>query len=244
MASSPATTADDIADNIRSLVDRMVDAKLTHEVARRGAEVGALAEDAWRDTKPARRDAAKTIARAGDDAAKWYRKSLRPVLRDLWKRRVVAMGAIGAAVPAATELAEDTAVKLGIRERREERHWGAFFIGLLLGVAAGAVAAMLTTPKRGDEMRRELGDRADEIATKARDEWVPMFERATSGNGQPEQLLDDVTEAAADAGATVGATIEGAAEDTSAAADRAASETADAINEAFESSESEPRTQG
>lgn len=255
MATSPATTADEIADNIRSLVDRMVDAKLTQEVtkevSRRAEEVGAFAEDAWKESRPMRRDAAKTIARAGDDAAKWYRKSIRPMLRDLWKRRVVALGAIGAAVPVATEAVEDTAVRLGIRERREERHWGAFFLGLLLGIAGGAIVAMLTTPKRGDEMRRELGERADEIATKAKDDWVPMFERATSGNGQPGQLLDDLAEGAADAGSTIGSAVSDAGEAADKAVDAATEdvasatgEAADAINEAFESSESEPRTQG
>jgi hypothetical protein len=104
MATSPAATADEIADNIRSLVDRMFDAKLTQEVtkevSRRAEEVGAFAEDAWRESRPMRRDAAKTIARAGDDAAKWYRKSMRPMLRDLWKRRVVALGAARSATGA------------------------------------------------------------------------------------------------------------------------------------------------
>ncbi len=236
------------------MVDRMVDSKFTHEVAKRGAEVEARAEEAWRDSRPMRRDAAKTIARASDDAAKWYRKSVRPMVRDLWKRRVVALSAIGAAVPVATEAVEDTAVRLGIRERREERHWGAFFLGVLIGIAAGAVAAMLITPKRGDEMRRELGERADEIATKARDEWVPIFEQAVSGNGHPDQVIDDLADGVADAGKAVGTaagdaadsagtTFEAAADDASDAADRAVDETADAISEAFESSESEPRAQ-
>ena len=36
MPTSPARTADDIADNIRSLIDRVVDAKFTQEMAKRG----------------------------------------------------------------------------------------------------------------------------------------------------------------------------------------------------------------
>ena len=250
MSTTPAATADEIAESLRSLVDRMVDSKFTHEVTKRAEEVEARAEEAWRDSRPMRRDAAKTIARASDDAAKWYRKSIRPMVRDLWKRRVVALSAIGAAVPVATEAVEDTAVRLGIRERREERHWGAFFLGVLIGVAGGAIAAMLITPKRGDEMRRELGERADEIATKARDEWVPIFEQAVSGNGHPDQVIDDLADGVADAGEAVGTAAGDAADsagkaldDASDAADRAVDETADAINEAFESSESEPRAQ-
>jgi demethylmenaquinone methyltransferase/2-methoxy-6-polyprenyl-1,4-benzoquinol methylase len=50
------------------------------------------------------------------------------------------MGAAAAAVPVGREMAEETAHRLGWR-RREERHWGAFFLGLLLGTAAGAIVA-------------------------------------------------------------------------------------------------------
>jgi hypothetical protein len=63
MATGPTLTADEINDTIRSLVDRVVDAKITQELTRRGAEVGAIANDAWRDSKPIRRDAAKALAR-------------------------------------------------------------------------------------------------------------------------------------------------------------------------------------
>ena len=172
MPTSPASTADEITDAIRSLVDRLADAKLTQDVAKRGAEVGAMANEAWRDSRPLRRDAAKRLAQATDDATKWsdqtWRKSLRPLLKDMWNRRTLAIGAAGAAVPAAQELVDTAAVRLGIKQQEEERHWGAFFLGLLIGAAAGAIAAMLTTPKRGAEMRQELGARAQEIATKAK----------------------------------------------------------------------------
>lgn len=240
----PASTADDIADNIRSLIDRVVDAKFTQEMAQRGqdiaaaiadrgGEVGKLADEAWRDLRPARRDAAKRVSRATGDAAKWsdetWRRSLRPTLRDLWKQRTVAIGAAGAAVPASKELVEGAAVRLGLKQR-EERHWGAFFLGLLLGAAAGAIVAMLTTPKRGSEMRQELATRVDEVATKAKDtEWVPMFQR--DANGHADQAVDSLAdagdnlqEAAAEAGSASGE-----------AADQAADDTAEAINESYES---------
>jgi gas vesicle protein len=228
MATKAASTAEDITDNIRSLIDRLVDAKITHEMAKRGAEMGALANEAWRDSKPMRRDAAKALSRATDDAAKWSRSSLRPLLKDLWSRRAVAIGAAGAAVPVGRELVDTAAVRLGMKQRKEESHWGSFFLGLLFGIAAGAIAAMLTTPKRGAEMRKELTERADELATKARDEWVPIFERATSGNGHVEEALEDVSEGAAEAGATVGE-----------AAGEAADATAEAINEAYDTTERE-----
>jgi gas vesicle protein len=252
MPTSPARTADDIADNIRSLIDRVVDAKFTQEMAKRGqdvaevlaergAEVGELATEAWRDSKPLRRDAAKRLAKTSGEAAKWsdqtWRKSLRPFIKDLWKQRTVAIGAAGAAVPVGRELVDTAAERLGIRQRREERHWGAFFLGLLFGAAAGAIVALLTAPKRGDEMRRELTTKADEIAAKARDEWVPLFQGGET-NGHSTAAADALGEsgdalhdAAAEAGSASGEAAEHAADDA-----------ADAINESFDTVDRESPT--
>ena len=235
MPTGPASTADDIADSLRSLIDRITDAKLTQEMAKRGqnvagllaergADVGDRASDVWRETRPLRRDAIKRAARAGDEAARWsdktWRSSLRPVIRDLWKRRTVAIGAAGAAVPASRELVDSAAVRLGLRQR-EERHWGAFFLGLLIGAAAGAIIALLTTPKRGSEMRHEISARAKDT------DWVPMFQRDEPTNGNLRDTYADpsgsLREGAADAGSAVGE-----------AADQAATDTAEAINESYD----------
>jgi len=216
----------------------VVDAKFTQEMAKRGQEVAeTLAQrgtDAWRESRPMRRDAARALSRASADAATWsdqtWRSSLRPLLKDLWNRRTLAAGAAGAAVPAGRELVDSAAVRFGIRQRQEARHWGAFFFGLLLGAAAGAIVALLTTPKRGDEMRHELGTRADEIATKARDEWVPIFQSGDATNGHTEAAAEAIGEgsaslgeAAAEAGAASGE-----------AADQAAGDAAEAINESYD----------
>ena len=223
MPTSPARTADEIADSIRTLIDRLADARFTQEMSKRGAELGEIAGDAWRDAAPLRRDAAKRAARAADDASKWsnrtWRRSLRPALRDLWKQRTVATGAAAAAVPVGREIVDSAAVRMGLK-RREERHWGAFFLGLVLGAIAGAIIALLTTPKRGEEMRRELGARADEVrreveqrtdelATKARDEWVPMFQRP-EGNGSGH--ADDITDVVDDTAVGTGALTDAASE--------------------------------
>ncbi len=242
MPTGPARTADDITESIRTLVDRVVDAELTRELARRGHDVaddvGAFANDAWRDSRPMRRDARKLVDQTVHDASKWsqrtWRRSLRPMLKDLWKQRTVAISAAGAAVPAGRAAIDDAAARLGVKQR-EERHWGAFFLGLLVGAAIGAIVALLTAPKRGDEMRDELGARAEELATKAKDDWVPMFQRETNGAGDAivsesgaEEAVASVQEGVADAG------------DSSVdAADQAAAETAEAINEAFDSAERE-----
>jgi gas vesicle protein len=249
MPTRPARTADEITDNIRTLVDRVVDAKLTQEWTKRGQELAdTLAErgnQAWRDTRPMRRDAAKRASRAANDTATWsgrtWRKSLMPALEDLWNRRTLAVGAAGAAIPAGREIVDTAAQRLRLRQR-EERHWGAFFLGLLLGAAAGAVVAMLTTPKRGSEMRRELGVRADEIATRAKDEWVPMFQRegatgTTNGHGV-EVLPGESLSGGATANVQEGAAAGGAA--GADAAETAASETAEAINDAYDGVDREP----
>jgi gas vesicle protein len=255
MPTRPARTADDITDSIRSLIDRVSDAKVTHELARRREEiaellsdrtsdVGQLVNEAWKDSRPMRRDAAKRISRATTDASKWsdrtWRKSVRPTLKDLWKQRTVAIGAAGAAVPAGRELVDTAAVRLGLKQR-EERHWGAFFLGLLVGAALGAIAALLTTPKRGSEMRQELGTRAEELATKAKDEWVPMFQREpTNGAGEhlpgdtlPGERLSGNDYDAATSSLQEGVTEAGAA--TGEAADQAADQAAEAINDTYES---------
>jgi hypothetical protein len=99
---------------------------------------------------------------------------------------------------------------------------------------------MLTTPKRGSEMRRELGVRADEIATKAKDEWVPIFQRedtTTNGHGV-ETLAGESLSGTAIANLQEGAAAGGAA--TADAAEAAANETADAINDAYDGVDREP----
>lgn len=230
MATSQTRTADDIADSIRSLVDRLVDTRVSQQMTRRGqevaavlgersAEVGELAGEAWRDSAPMRRDAAKRLAVARRDAARWsdrtWRRTVRPHMKDLWNQRTVAVGAAGAAVPVGRELVDTAAVRLGIRQRREERHWAAFFLGLVLGGIAGAVAALLTAPKRGEEMRQELSARADELATRARDEWVPLFQGGSSTNGHTTSAPQP-----ADGGAVAGSAAAGTADALGAGADQ------------------------
>ena len=105
---------------------------------------------------------------------------------------------------------------------------------LMLGAAAGAIVAMLTTPKRGSEMRQELGARADEIATKAKDaDWMPIFQRDDGTNGReltPGES-DTLQEGAAEAGAASGEV-----------ADQAATDTVEAINESYDSADRESTT--
>jgi predicted lipid-binding transport protein (Tim44 family) len=139
-----------------------------------------------------------------------------PSLNRLWSKRTVALGAAGAAVPVAKELIDDAAVRMGIRTRREPRHWGAFLGGLLLGATAGLIAAILTAPKAGREMRDELAVSAKDAATRAREvastsahevaarardaaasagEWVPIFQRPEAqGELNGETITEPIVE--------------------------------------------------
>ena len=221
--------ADQVTTNAKSMVERLFDPKVQDNVTKRGralvAAIGEAAEMAseraatgWRDAEPIRRDA----ARAGREALRWgsrtWQRELIPSLNRLWNKRTVALSAAGAAVPVARELIDDAAVRMGIRARREQRHWGAFFGGLLLGAAAGLIAAILTAPKAGRQMRDELAVTAKDAATRAREvastgarevaarardaaasagEWVPIFQRPEAEgelNGETivEPLIDTI----------------------------------------------------
>jgi hypothetical protein len=86
-------------------------------------------------------------------------------------------------------------------------------------------------------MRRELTTKADEIATKARDEWVPLFQGGET-NGHSTAAADALGEsgdalhdAAAEAGSASGEAAEHAADDA-----------AEAINESFDTVDRESPT--
>ena len=145
-----------------------------------------------------RKEATETIGRASRDAARWGRRTWKdysPTIRKFIRSRAMAIGAAGAAAPVVGGLVDDAAGRLGIR--KERGHWGAFFTGIILGAAAGIVAALLTAPKAGRQMRdelaitaRETAERAREAAVRARDaagrardaaaagDWVPLFQRS------------------------------------------------------------------
>jgi gas vesicle protein len=200
----------------------VLEADVKDQITQRGRELAAAvgdatdavstrASEAWRDSAPTRREAEKAVRKASRKAAGWSRRTwrddLRPSLNQLWNRRSVAIGAAGAAIPAGRELVEDAAVRLGIRKRREERHWAAFFFGMLIGLAAGAIVAMLTAPRPGREMRDELAVKARDAAEKAREaagsagEWVPLFERAEANREGTEAAIEPAIEPASEASA-------------------------------------------
>ena len=212
--------AEEVSTGLRQVVERVLEADVTDQIARRGREIATSVSEAtdavsdraakaWTESEPQRREAEKSMRRASREAMNWsratWKKQVRPTLKDLWKRRSVAMGATAAAIPVGREVVEDAAARLGVRKRRERRHWFAFFVGMLIGAAIGAAVAVLTTPKPGNEMRDELATRARETADKAREtadkaregagDWVPLFQReaADGGAGDPAPAESEET---------------------------------------------------
>lgn len=175
MPAAPAKTADEIASNVKNLIDRIIDADLASQIGDTGRDVASTVADVGGTAAQRAGDAARDVA---DATERVWRKGIGRTLGDLWNRRTVALGAAGAAVPASRELVEAAAERLGIR-RREESHWGNFFVGLILGIITGAVIAILTAPRAGREIRDELAARAREAG-----DWVPVFQRGESeGDG-------------------------------------------------------------
>lgn len=185
-----------LPDEWQAFMDRMARKDVPEEVAQRGQaladaiaqaaeEAAQRASIAWRESQPVRREVARTIERQGRQVGRWsrqvWRQDIGPGLRRAWNRRTVALGAAGAAVPAGRQLIEEAASELGLRPR-QDRHWGSFFAGILIGALTGALVAILTAPKSGRETRDELATRAREAA-EAAGEWIPVSTPSTNGNG-------------------------------------------------------------
>ena len=163
---------------------------IAEAIAQAAEEAAEKATVAWRESEPARRDAARALEHQGRELGKWsrrvWRQDIRPGLRHLWSRRTVALGAAGAAVPASRQLIEDAAAELGLRPR-QERHWGAFLAGIVIGGLTGVLVALLTAPKTGAEVREELAARARDAA-EAAGEWIPVSAPSTNGNGGSAEI--------------------------------------------------------
>ncbi len=209
MASVSTRNADELTTAMKSLVDRALESTVREQVAARGKEMAtAIAEsattvaeraseaasEAWRETGPRREEAAKAADQMRRDAVHWSRETwasqLRPALLGTWRKRAIALGAAGSAVPVSRELVDQARIRLGL-QRREERHWRTFFLGVVVGAIAGALVAILTAPRPGRETRDRIASRAREAAEGA-GEWSPLFQQpareaaipvAEAGNG-------------------------------------------------------------
>jgi hypothetical protein len=194
MAGESSKTVDELTTAIRSLVERTLDARTRDQVAARGRELATaiagtageaaerasvMAGEAWRESAPQRKEAAKSARKMSRQALAWgretWKRRLGPTVRDTWDSRAAALAAAGIAVPTSREIAKQAKKRLQF-QRHEERRWRTFFLGVVLGAIGGAVVALLTAPRPGREMRDELAQRAREAASNA-GEWAPLFQR-------------------------------------------------------------------
>ena len=76
---------------------------------------------------------------------------------------------------------------------------GNFLTGLLAGVAAGAAAALLLTPKKGEEAREIITGRAGEIKERASGPIASLRNRARRARGQSsvEESAEDAANGSA-----------------------------------------------
>ena len=77
-----------------------------------------------------------------------------------------------------------------------------FMVGAIIGGIAGAALALLYAPAEGSELRRNMGDKLDEVAEKAKDilrnaksTAEKMFDE---GRGSGEEIVDPTRERAND----------------------------------------------
>ena len=133
--------ADEPSTRVRSMVEKLLEADMADQIGQRSREIAEAvsqasdnvthrAEEARKESAPQRREAEKAARHAARDAMRWGRRTwqhdVRPSCASWWKQRKVAIATASAAIPAGRELVEDAAVRAGIRERRENRHWAAF----------------------------------------------------------------------------------------------------------------------
>ncbi len=71
-----------------------------------------------------------------------------------------------------------------------------FFIGLVVGGVIGAVVGVLFAPKSGKELRDEIGAKADEVMSKAREEYLDKLEKTTKAYDAALSRLNKIEAAA------------------------------------------------
>ena len=54
---------------------------------------------------------------------------------------------------------------------------GGFIIGLAIGALAGAAAALLLAPESGEDLRKDIGEKSDELKTRAQQQVSSLEEQ-------------------------------------------------------------------
>lgn len=108
------------------------------------------------------------------------------------------------------------------------KHQGAFFFGLIIGAIAGALVALLMTPKSGSQLRHELKDQAggiqqlfSDVNSTARDRtegivgtYVDKVSRMAQRSGERDTQVGETTKPSEPEAADAGAAAEAVAENT------------------------------
>ncbi|MEJ7761631.1 MAG: YtxH domain-containing protein [Thermomicrobiales bacterium] len=82
--------------------------------------------------------------------------------------------------------------------REDEAESGGFFSGFGLGIVVGAVLALVFAPKRGDETREIVSERAVQLKDKA----SGLIAQARGGDDEPEETLAAIERDIDDLGTT------------------------------------------
>ena len=71
---------------------------------------------------------------------------------------------------------------------------GNFWLGLVIGAATGAVTALLYAPKKGEELRHDISDKAREAGRKAGEAWGDVKEKTTEMAGKAGEQVQTAVE--------------------------------------------------
>ncbi|CAA9569332.1 MAG: hypothetical protein AVDCRST_MAG70-2349 [uncultured Thermomicrobiales bacterium] len=82
--------------------------------------------------------------------------------------------------------------------REDEAETGGFFSGFGLGIVVGALLALVFAPKRGNETREMVSERAVQLKDKATD----MIAHARGGDDEPEETRAAIEREIDDLGTT------------------------------------------
>lgn len=69
-----------------------------------------------------------------------------------------------------------------------------FWVGVLVGAAAGAAAALFTAPKSGSELREDIGHGVEDVGRKAGAAWGDVMERASDVTDSAKHRAEDMAD--------------------------------------------------